>query len=193
MNVQSFNGFQPLAQAGFAVPAVPAPRTVGASGLLVPEAYNRFSTIASVLVFVALYACAWFTRDRIPTLSQPAENLKPFNFIDFFGDLARVLRNRNYLFLLLGLLFLSITIGMRAAFNNYMNLYYWEFTTSQIANFVIGSIIGDSEDTTTQRRQLAVNSASCAGRCELVAAKGDALDIQNDSSSIFVVGNQIKV
>ncbi len=112
------------------------------SGLLVPAAYGQFSTIASILIFVALYACAWFTRDRIPTLSQPATDLKPFNFIDFFGDLGKVLRNRNYLFLLLGLLFLSITIGMRAAFNNYMNLYYWEFTTSQIANFVIGSVIG---------------------------------------------------
>ena len=57
-----------------------------ASGLLVPEAYNRFSTIASVMVFVALYACAWFTRDRIPTLSQPAADLKPFNFKDFFNN-----------------------------------------------------------------------------------------------------------
>ena len=112
------------------------------SGLLVPEAYEEFSTIASVLVFLALYACAWFTRDRIPTLSQPADDLARFNFQDFFGDILKVLKNRNYLFLLLGLLFLSITIGMRAAFNNYMNLYYWEFSTSQIANFVIGSLVG---------------------------------------------------
>lgn len=112
------------------------------SGLLVPQAYSTFSTIAAVLIFVALYACAWFTRDRIPTLSQPSADVRTFNLRDFFGDIVKVLRNRNYLFLLLGLLFLSITSGMRAAFNNYMNLYYWEFDTSQIANFVIGSIIG---------------------------------------------------
>lgn len=112
------------------------------SGLLVPDHYNQFSTIASVLVFIALYTCAFGTRDRIPTLSQPKDDVAPFNFRDFFGDIAKVLRNRNYLYLLLGLLFLSITIGMRAAFNNYMNLYYWEFTTSQIANFVIGSVMG---------------------------------------------------
>ncbi len=112
------------------------------SGLLVPEAYERFSTIAGVIIFVALYTCAWFTRDRIPTLSQPTEAIARFNWRDFFGDIAKVLRNRNYVYLLLGLFFLSITIGMRAAFNNYMNIYYWEFSTSQIANFVIGSIIG---------------------------------------------------
>ena len=112
------------------------------SGLLVPEAYQRFSTIAGVIIFVALYACAWFTRDRIPTLSQPGDDVARFNWRDFFGDIGKVLRNVNYVYLLLGLLFLSIAIGMRAAFNNYMNIYYWEFSTSQIANFVIGSILG---------------------------------------------------
>ncbi len=112
------------------------------SGLLVPEAYEQFSTIASVIVFFALYGCAWFTRDRIPTLSQPTETIAPFNFRDFFGDIGKVLRNRNYLYLLLGLLFLSITLGMRSAFNNYMNIYFWEFDTSLIANLVFGSIIG---------------------------------------------------
>jgi Na+/melibiose symporter-like transporter len=112
------------------------------SGLLVPEAYGQFSIIASVIVFFTLYICAWFTRDRIPHLSQPAADVAAFNFRDFFGDIGKVLRNRNYVFLLLGLLFLSITLGMRAAFNNYMNIYFWEFDTSLIANFVFASIIG---------------------------------------------------
>ena len=57
-------------------------------------------------------------------------------------DVGRVLRNRNYLYLLVGLFFLSLTLGMRAAFNNYMNIYFWEFDTSLIANLVFGSIIG---------------------------------------------------
>ncbi|NOX50310.1 MAG: MFS transporter [Gammaproteobacteria bacterium] len=112
------------------------------SGLLVPEAYHEFSVIASVIIFFALYACAWFTKDRIPTLSQPNDDVAPFNFKDFFGDIGKVLRNRNYVYLLLGLLFLSITLGMRAAFNNYMNIYFWEFDTSLIANLVFASIIG---------------------------------------------------
>lgn len=112
------------------------------SGLLVPEHYERFSLAASIVVFFALYASAWFTRDRIPTLSQPADDVAPFNFRDFFGDIMKVLKNRNYLYLLLGLFFLSITLGMRSAFNNYMNIYFWEFDTSLIANLVFGSIIG---------------------------------------------------
>ncbi len=112
------------------------------SGLLVPAHYERFSLVASIVVFFALYASAWFTRDRIPTLSQPRDDIAPFNFRDFFGDIGRVLRNRNYLYLLVGLFFLSLTLGMRSAFNNYMNIYFWEFDTSLIANLVFGSIIG---------------------------------------------------
>ena len=112
------------------------------SGLLVPEAYKTFSTIAAIIVFFALYICAWFTQDRIPTLSQPGKDVAAFNFPDFFGDIGKALKNRNYLYLLLGLLFLSITIGMRSAFNNYMNIYFWEFDTSLIAKLVFASIIG---------------------------------------------------
>ena len=112
------------------------------SGLLVPEHYQQFSLLASVFVFFALYACAFGTMDRIPTLSQPDDTQSSFNARDFWGDIRKVLSNRNYLYLLFGLFFLSITIGMRAAFNNYMNIYYWELDTSQIANFVIGSIMG---------------------------------------------------
>lgn len=112
------------------------------SGLLVPEHYEHFSLVASVIVFILLYLCAFFTRDRIPTLSQPANDIAPFNFADFLGDIWKVLKNRNYLYLLVGLFFLSITLGMRSAFNNYMNIYFWEFDTSLIANLVFGSIIG---------------------------------------------------
>ena len=112
------------------------------SGLLVPAHYENFSLVAAVIVFVALYISAWFTRDRIPTLSQPNAELARFNFADFFGDIWRVLKNRNYLYLLVGLFFLSITLGMRAAFNNYRNIYFWEFDTSLIANLVFGSIVG---------------------------------------------------
>lgn len=113
-----------------------------ANGLLNPEAYPRFSWWASAVVFLALYACAWGTRDRIPTLKQPEEGDDGFSVRNLYGDLLKILKNRNYLFLLLGLLFLSITLGMRAAFNQYMNIFYWELLPSEIRWFVLGSVTG---------------------------------------------------
>jgi Na+/melibiose symporter-like transporter len=106
------------------------------------EAYQDFGLVAAIIVAVCLYISAWFTRDRIPTLSQPAEAAEPFSLTSLLVDLKQALQNPNYMYLLLGLLLLSITLGMRAAFNNYMNLYYWELASDQIRWFILGSIGG---------------------------------------------------
>ena len=113
-----------------------------ANGLLKLEAYQDFGLVAAIIVAVCLYISAWFTRDRIPTLSQPAEAAEPFSLTSLLVDLKQALQNSNYMYLLLGLLLLSITLGMRAAFNNYMNLYYWELASDQIRWFILGSIGG---------------------------------------------------
>ncbi len=113
-----------------------------ANGLLNPDAYPVFAAIAAVIVFVILYSSAWFTRDQIPRLSQPAANNPPFSYRAFIADLKAVLKNRNYVFLLVALFMLSVMIGIRTAFNLYMNTYYWEFLPSQIALFVLGSAVG---------------------------------------------------
>ena len=112
------------------------------NGLLNPDAYPVFSLWACIIVFFSLYASAWFTRDRIPTLKKPDAQLPKFSFITMYGDLVKVFRNRNYLYLLLGLFFISITFGMRAAFNQYMNIYYWELLPDQIRWFVVASGFG---------------------------------------------------
>ncbi|NKB99796.1 MAG: MFS transporter [Pseudomonadales bacterium] len=113
-----------------------------ANGLLNPDAYPRFSWWAASIVFISLYLCAWGTRDRIPHLAQPTDDQPGFSLPNLYSDLAAVLKNRNYLFLLLGLLLVSITVGMRAAFNQYMNIFYWELLPSEIRWFVLGSATG---------------------------------------------------
>jgi Na+/melibiose symporter-like transporter len=113
-----------------------------ANGLLNPDAYPVFSAVAALVVFVVLYASAWFTRDQIPRLSQPPDNQRRFSLLEFWSDIRAVLKNRNYVFLLVGLFFLSIMLGTRSAFNLYMNTYYFEFVPAQIALYVIGSAFG---------------------------------------------------
>ena len=113
-----------------------------ANGLLNPGAYPSFSTAAAVIVFFILYTSAWNTRDQIPRLTQPADDLPEFGFHAFWSDIKAVLSNRNYVFLLIALFLLSVMLGMRAAFNLYMSTYYWEFLPAQIAIFVIGSAVG---------------------------------------------------
>ena len=112
------------------------------NGLLNPQAYPRFSWWAAAIVLTAMYLCAWNTRSTIPNLTQPKADQPGFSLRGLYGDLVFALRNRNYVYLLLGLLFLSISMGMRAAFNQYMNIYYWELLPREIRWFVLGSVVG---------------------------------------------------
>lgn len=113
-----------------------------ANGLLNPDAYPVFSAIAAVIVVLLLYASTWFTRDQIPRLTQPPVDQKPFGVAQFVTDLKAVLSNPNYVYLLVALFLLSVMLGMRAAFNLYMNIYYFELLPAQIALYVIGSAVG---------------------------------------------------
>ena len=57
----------------------------------------------------------------------------------FFTAVGECLRNRNYRLLLLGLLFLSATIGVRETLNSHMNLFFWELPATKIRAFALAS------------------------------------------------------
>lgn len=111
-------------------------------GLLNPEPYGPFAFGLAALVIVILFSSGWFTRDQIPRLPKPADNLPKFSPLEFFGDLLKVLRNRNYLWLLIAFFFLSMMIGLRTGLNLYINTFYWELTSEQLRWFILGSAAG---------------------------------------------------
>ena len=114
-----------------------------ANGLLNPDAYTALSVSNALIILVVLFASAWCTRDRIPTLPQPAAAVPKFSFLEFFADVLKALRNRNYLFLLLALFSLSLMLGVRAALNAYMTVYYWELSAADFATILlVGSGVG---------------------------------------------------
>ena len=114
-----------------------------ANALLNPEGYRTLSISNALVIMVVLFLSAWFTRDRIPTLPQPAEDVGGFSVREFYRDIVMALTNRNYLFLMLALFALSLMLGVRGALNAYMTVYYWELTADQFANILlIGSAVG---------------------------------------------------
>ncbi|MEM7099905.1 MAG: MFS transporter [Pseudomonadota bacterium] len=112
------------------------------NGLLNQMAYPAFGLTASLLIVAGLLFCCWFTRDRIPLLPKVSVSTLGMDPRAMFGELLEVLRTRNYLMLLLGLLFLAITLGTRATIEIHMNTYFWELVPSQLAWFPLGSGIG---------------------------------------------------
>ena len=111
-------------------------------GLLNPEPYGPFAFGLAAVAIVILFASGWFTRDQIPRLPKPAENLPKFSPFEFFGDIAKVMRNLNYVWLLVAYFFLSMMIGLRAGLNLYMGTFYWELTSEELRWFIVGSASG---------------------------------------------------
>jgi Na+/melibiose symporter-like transporter len=86
---------------------------------------------ATVLVLFSAY----FTRDQIPKLRQVAEDLPPLSLKQLFSEIRDCFQNRNYLWLLLGLICLSATNGIREAMNAYIGLFFWELEPNQLRYF----------------------------------------------------------
>ena len=105
-------------------------------------AYVPVVAFCCLLVCLTIFSCAWFTRDRIPFMSQPPTDQEGFAFARLFRDIRMAVQNRNYLFLLVGLFFLSMTIGTHETLGIYMATFFWELSPFQIGFLAIANVIG---------------------------------------------------
>jgi len=110
-------------------------------GQLHGPAYQPIIIFSCCLIIITIFGCAWFTRDQIPRLMAP-KNTSPFTPQKLFGDIWDALKNRHYRFLLLGLFFLSMTIGTHETLSIYMGTFFWRLNAYQIGWLVISSVIG---------------------------------------------------
>ncbi len=101
---------------------------------LVPEAYESFALVCSLVMFTTIMACALGTHHLIPKLRPPPAG--GLSMAGFFRELGIVLRNRSYRNVVLGLLFASAAGGFNDVVGLYMNTFFWQFTSEEIAGFV---------------------------------------------------------
>jgi glycoside/pentoside/hexuronide:cation symporter, GPH family len=106
------------------------------------SAYGPIVAFAAVLIFAAIFGCAWFTRDRIASMKQPPNDGESINLRRMARDILETLQNRDYLYLLLGLFFLSVMIGTHETLSIYMATFYWELTPVQIGWLFLGTLSG---------------------------------------------------
>lgn len=112
------------------------------NGALDPTNYPTFAlSIAATLIVLRFYS-AFATMSRIPYLAKNAESTPRFSLVEFARDILRTLRNRNYVMLLFGLLFLSLMTGLRNGLYLFTMSYYWQLTNDDIAWFFVGSATG---------------------------------------------------
>ena len=112
------------------------------NGALDPTNYPTFAlSIAATLIVLRFYS-AFATMSRIPYLAKNAETTPRFGLVEFSRDILRTLKNRNYVMLLFGLLFLSLMTGLRNGLYLFTMSYYWQLTNDDIAWFFVGSATG---------------------------------------------------
>lgn len=110
-------------------------------GQLYRPAYEPIVLFCCAIVVVAILGCAWFTRDQIPILKgSPSE--EKFTPARLLADIWGAVGNRHYRFLLLGLFFLSVTIGTHETLGIYMYTFFWELSPYQIGWLILNNVIG---------------------------------------------------
>jgi Na+/melibiose symporter-like transporter len=114
-----------------------APSERFADGRLDPDAYSRFGATCALFVFAAILLCAGGTHRLIPILKPPPAK-RPLSWRRFREELRPVLRNRSYRALIVAAIFASVAGGFTDVVGLYVNTYFWEFPTSQIAILVYG-------------------------------------------------------
>ncbi len=117
-----------------------APSASHADGRLDASAYGAFALAGALLIFVSILTCALGTHRLIPTLHTPSDRA-PFTLRRFAGELQAVINNRSYRVLLLAALFAAVAGGFSDVVGLYMNTYFWEFSTAQIALLVYGLVV----------------------------------------------------
>jgi glycoside/pentoside/hexuronide:cation symporter, GPH family len=106
-----------------------------AGGPTMRDAYQGMAMGVAVVSAIAITISAWSTRDRIPFLPKAQESAERFNLKLMLRQIGECVQNRNYRMLLLGLLFLSATIGVRETVHSYVSLFFWELSPEQIRSF----------------------------------------------------------
>ena len=118
-----------------------APSEEFADGRLDFAAYGDYALAGAIAIFCAIMICGMGTHRLIPNLHENAEGVS-FTFRGFVTELKDVFSNRAYLVLVFAILTIATATGFTDNMGLYVNTYFWELSTAQIAVLVYGALIG---------------------------------------------------
>ena len=108
-------------------------------GISEPKNFLMVGLFIGVLACIVVLLSAHLTRDQIPLLKRVSDDLPPFSLKQLALDIWSCFQNRNYVWLLLGLLCFSATSGVREAMGAYVNLFFWELEPNQLRYFALAT------------------------------------------------------
>lgn len=110
-------------------------------GLRDPSGYAAWSVTGACMIAAAILMCALGTHRLIPTLKPPPDAGR-FTLRRLEGEVREALGNPSYRTLVVASLFASVGGAFTDVFGLYLNTYFWEFTSEQLAVFVPAIVVG---------------------------------------------------
>ncbi len=118
-----------------------APSEQFADGRLNFDAYGDYALAGAIAIVCAIVTCGLGTHHLIPRLHAPAPDAS-FSVRGFVKELKDVFSNRAYLVLVFTILTIATATGFTDNMGLYVNTYFWELSTAQIALLVYGALLG---------------------------------------------------
>ncbi|WP_291050260.1 MFS transporter [Hyphomonas sp.] len=118
-----------------------SPEAASAGGLLDSAGYHTYAWIAAPLMATAIFASSLGTHSRISSLlTPPPPERKPF--LQTIREMFATLFHRVNAPIFIGSIFGSMAGGLNAALTIYMQTYFWELTSDQIAVLTSAGLLG---------------------------------------------------
>jgi GPH family glycoside/pentoside/hexuronide:cation symporter len=112
-------------------------RTRASDGQIVPAhldaaAYSPMVFTACALILIGIWFCAASTYKFVPRLSQAKRAQNRLTVVTFLKEMLSTLKNRNYMYLLLGFFFLMLSAGIGETLNVFTATFFWELKAEQL-------------------------------------------------------------
>ncbi|MGE6696564.1 MFS transporter [Hyphomonas sp. NPDC076900] len=125
----------------FVFTAIFSPEAASAGGLLDRSGYHTYAWIAAPLMATAIFASSLGTHSRISSLINPPPPVRQ-PFLQTIREMVATLFHRVNAPIFIGSIFGSMAGGLNAALTIYMQTYFWELTSDQIAVLTSAGLLG---------------------------------------------------
>jgi glycoside/pentoside/hexuronide:cation symporter, GPH family len=112
------------------------PSETNPSGYFYLDGWHTYGTVAAIVIFLAAIISSTGTHARIPYLKAPPPQ-RELTMRKVFAEIFETVSNRSFRALFLATLFGLIATGVSATLNQYVNGYFWGFTTTQTAGLTL--------------------------------------------------------
>tara|TARA_B110000503_G_scaffold13903_2_gene19004 strand:+ start:6153 stop:7574 length:1422 start_codon:yes stop_codon:yes gene_type:complete len=117
------------------------PSQNGIDGRLVAANYWQYGVLSALVAGVTTLVCVVGTRSAIPRLPRAAPGVV-FNWTQPLSDLKLIFRNRNFRVSMGATLAFGMCAGVYTTLGLYLGTYFWEFSTEQLAGFIVPTALG---------------------------------------------------